>query len=315
MKRRIDDGISRGNTHMDITGGEPTVYPDIVKLVEYAAEHGISTCIITNGIVSSDKAEALMAAGVEEWLVSRHGTEPIHNYITNAPRSFTLQLRFLDVCRKQNVPVRFNCVLTKFNENILLEMAAEMLRFSPVVVNFINMNPHHEWMSKDLATQDVIADLPRSAPMLADAIALLEEGGVRVNVRYYPMCLLPKKYWRCVANDLHVVWELYDEVLGRDINCEWDYQIAPKTCETHLRWARRTSLLVEEQGYPCVACDAKTICGGVNRHFHRVYVSYHRQELCRPIVDSSLPKDDFYFFRRHNRKILSKEKNCLTAVS
>jgi hypothetical protein len=71
-------------------------------------------------------------------------------------------------------------------------------------VNFINMNPHHEWRDESLAVQDVIADLRVVEPNLNAAIEYLESEGIGVNVRYYPMCRIAEKYRRTVCNDKHV---------------------------------------------------------------------------------------------------------------
>ena len=50
VKKAIDDAKARGNKHITVTGGEPTFYPEIVQLVQYARRLDLSVEIITNAI-------------------------------------------------------------------------------------------------------------------------------------------------------------------------------------------------------------------------------------------------------------------------
>ena len=43
-----------GNTSVDIQGGEPTIYPDILELIRYCKEIGLHPTLITNGWALAD---------------------------------------------------------------------------------------------------------------------------------------------------------------------------------------------------------------------------------------------------------------------
>jgi MoaA/NifB/PqqE/SkfB family radical SAM enzyme len=296
IKNEIDSAILRGCNYMDITGGEPTIYPDIIRTIEYAKEKSLASCIITNGITSVDKIKNIIDSGLTDFLVSRHGLKETHNFITDYNYAYDKQVEFLDYIVR-DIPIRFNCVITQFNQNDLPAIAREMSEYSPYVVNFINMNPHYEWGTKSSETQKVMANLKIVEPHLNEAISILEDKNIRVNVRYYPMCRIDKEYWRCIANDLHVVFELYDSFYQRDINCEWDYEIQPKNIEAHSAWGIRTSKNNEEKSEPCSGCSLQNICGGINKHYHRISKEIYG-ELCTP-QDIAVP-NDFYYFRKDN---------------
>ena len=57
-----------GNSRVDITGGEPTIYPYLVPLVEHCHKIGLKPSIITHGQrLSRDLVVRLKLAGVEDF--------------------------------------------------------------------------------------------------------------------------------------------------------------------------------------------------------------------------------------------------------
>ena len=235
-----------------------------------------------------EKIWGLESAGLSEFLVSRHGQEETHNTITNNPKAYAKQHDFLrSLSYTGGITLRFNCVINKFNEGNLLAIAKEVAIWHPKIVNFINMNPHTDWMDKSLETQEVIADLRIVKPDLTEAIDFLENNKIGVNVRYFPYCGVEPRHWRTVCNDLHVTAD----------NFEWDYEIMPKTMEAYYQWGEETSNCVEEKGEPCNTCDAHNACGGANKHWHRASNALH-EELLEPQKLGFKP--DYYHYRRHN---------------
>jgi len=277
---------------MDITGGEPTIYPYIEEIVAYAKSKGVLSCIITNGIVTRSKAESILNAGLDGWLISRHGLKDTHNNVTNFSQAYDRQLEFLEFI-KGKAQIRFNCVIHKFNELELDKIADELRPYCPEIVNFINMNPHTDWISQSLATKDVIANLNTVEPLLNASIAILEKSGIGVNVRYYPMCRIAEEYRRCICNDLQVLFDPY----------EWDYQIEPKTFQAYEAWGKNTSNCNEEKGDPCNHCDLQNICGGANKHWHKASKDIHG-EVLKPQQLLTQGIKDFYYYRQHNTRTL-----------
>lgn len=293
-KQAIDEGCERGNGWMDITGGEPSIHPHIREIVEYAVSKGLKVCMITNGMISNDKLNSLIESGISEFLVSRHGLQGTHDFVTNHEGAYARQYNFLVHLKfLENTGLRFNCVINKFNQHELLHIAKELGKFKPKIVNFINMNPHHAWMDKSLETRDVIADLRIVKPELTKAIEHLESLGIGTNVRYYPMCGLPEKYWRCVCSDISVMFDPY----------EWDYETMPKTVDKYHQWGIETSKANEEKGEPCCDCDLQDICGGANKFWHKASNDEYG-ELLIAQKGLDVAKDDFYHYRGLNKLTL-----------
>mgnify|MGYP001589200293 CR=1 FL=1 len=77
VKAMLREAKSLGLDQVDISGGEPTIRPDLPELIRYARDIGfIKVCIITNGLRMADEkyVAVLVNAGMNEILLSTHGT-------------------------------------------------------------------------------------------------------------------------------------------------------------------------------------------------------------------------------------------------
>jgi MoaA/NifB/PqqE/SkfB family radical SAM enzyme len=293
MKKQVDAGKERGNTWVDITGGEPTIYPYIIELIKYIKTKGLKVCIITNGIVGKVKTQKLIDAGLDEFLVSRHGMEKEHNFITNTQNGYSQQCKFLNQI-KDKVQLRFNIVLTKYNQKDIENIGICLSEWNPKIINFINFNPHHEWKNEKVAASDIIADLRIVKKELNKIIPYLESKGIGVNVRYYPMCRIAEKYRRCVCNDLQVMFDFF----------EWDYNILPKSISRFYEWGLRASNANEEKKEPCCNCDLQNICGGGNKYFHKVSNKLYGETFNSQKIDN-INKMDYNYYRKLNKLCIS----------
>lgn len=286
LKDEVMFAKSRGNTYIDFTGGEPTIFPEMAELVKFTNENGMKCCIITNGLCGDNTTMKLINAGVDDWLISNHGIETVHNYLTKVPNSKNKQLDFIALLKGYNQSFRFNTVINKFNQETLVQHAEEMASLHPRIVNFINFNPHGDWSKNPESIRGVIANLRKVEPFLNVAIDTLEKAGIGVNVRYYPMCRIRKDLRRCVCNDLHVMFDPY----------EWDYKQLPKTLEAYGKWGIETSNMIEWKGFPCKACGIKHTCGGING----AYNCATKGEYIEAVEDKDIENKYFYAYRQDN---------------
>ena len=68
--------------HINITGGEPLLHPDLYLLIEQAAKRDITTAVLTNGtMLGINDAQRLKSLGVEYVQVSLDGTRKTHDAI------------------------------------------------------------------------------------------------------------------------------------------------------------------------------------------------------------------------------------------
>lgn len=286
MKNDLKKAKARGNNYFDVTGGEPFLYSHIIELLNFGHKLGMRSCIITSGLSKESRTKDVLDTGIDDFLVSVHGTEKVHDFIVQVEGARKKQIRFMEQIR-QRMKFRFNCVISSMNQHEILDIAKFMSKWEPTIVNFINFNPHRAWRDKNLA-REMVADLKIVMPQLDEAIDHLEEKSIGVNVRYYPMCKLKEDKRKNACNDLHVSLD----------KCEWDYDIQPKTLETFRSWGWRLSSGTEHHQYPCNTCDLEWICGGINKYF---YNASSQKSALSPVKGSGIEdKNDFYHYRKHN---------------
>ena len=295
----IGKGISRGNTWCDFTGGEPTLYPDIYQFIELLYKKEVGSTIITNGVVSEHITERLLGAGLSEFLISIHGTDSTHDFLAASGVRFH-QNEFLSRI-SDRIPIRFNFVINQFNQKEIYETAMWMSQWQPLIVNFINFNPHHGWRNNLEDAESIVPGLFIVEDQLNRAIKFLEDHGVGVNVRYYPMCRIAEEYRRCICNDLHVIFDPY----------EWDYCMPVKTTEKYLQWGVDATHRVENKDFPCNECDLQWICGGANKYFLEVTGN---DCLTQQQVDFTNYEDRFYFYYYRQYNSLTLNHKSIEAV-
>ena len=257
--------LERGNTSVDFTGGEPTIYPQMAEVIRYAESIGLHTCIITNGL-ALEKVKKLAEAGCTEWLLSIHGFEEQQDRVLNVPGAWDKMKRTARFLNESGCFVRVNCTLTRYNFKDLPKLAAYYdLEISPRIVNFINFNPHYEWGRHEQPEivqrlNEVQVCASEVAPWLKQALDYLNERKYWVNVRYFPLCLL-KGYEHHVCNNPQVMFDPY----------EWDYGVCPKTAEVYLEHGREFQRRINTREGVCASCGMIDVCGGLNRNYSQLH--------------------------------------------
>ena len=112
----IEDLRAAGAKGLIISGGEPTLDPDLFRYVEHARTLGFTNITLeTNAIqmAKSDYAERLSRAGVTDAFVSLHSGDPtVSDAITRAPGTHARTVQGIRALLEANVPVVINAVMT-----------------------------------------------------------------------------------------------------------------------------------------------------------------------------------------------------------
>lgn len=78
----IDEGKKMGVKNLDITGGEPLLYPQVEKVINYAVNLEYEVTLQTNGILFNKKRrKALKTCGLKNVMISVDGWEESHNWL------------------------------------------------------------------------------------------------------------------------------------------------------------------------------------------------------------------------------------------
>jgi len=199
-----------GNNSIDIQGGEPTLYPHIYELVSFCSEIGLSPTLITNAVElsDSDKAARFRDAGIRDFLVSIQGIGDVHDRIVGRDGAHVLQMAALRNLQGCGIPFRFNTVVSRSALPQLLDIAKLAEETGAGVVNFLGFNPFNDQQTGKRSTENVPRYEEIRAP-LEEAVDYLAGRNLEVNVRYFPLCLLPERLrhhsygFRQLPYDLH----------------------------------------------------------------------------------------------------------------
>jgi MoaA/NifB/PqqE/SkfB family radical SAM enzyme len=119
LLRSIDRLADHHLDHIVLSGGEPTLHPDLPALVAHAKGRGFRTVEIqSNGVKIADPeyAKRLADAGMDKLTVSLHSVDPAHSdKITRLPNGFGKTLRAVHNARELGVRTQIAHVITKSN--------------------------------------------------------------------------------------------------------------------------------------------------------------------------------------------------------
>ena len=136
---------------IDVTGGEPLLYRNLVEMLTLAKKMRFMTTVTTNGMLYPKLAERLVGK-VDALLFSIDSTDPDEHDRIRAMKSFHLSLEALAVARKLNQPLYISHVVT--NESF--DHVDEMVRFAKDQAAILYLNPcfsffGNEGLDKDKA--------------------------------------------------------------------------------------------------------------------------------------------------------------------
>ncbi len=113
----LDDAVAIGTKTLVITGGEPTLHPDLPWIVSEARRRGLATNLTTNGTLLDRHYAPLVAAGLDSLSISIDGLPETHDRLRGREGAHRLaweQLRRVVADRRVGV----NVYMTVTRENV-----------------------------------------------------------------------------------------------------------------------------------------------------------------------------------------------------
>lgn len=264
------DARARKRNYLEFIGGEPTIRPDVVYLIEKAKELGFEfITMATNGRMLSYKkiAKNLIGAGITEFIFSIHGhNAKLHDSLTQAPGSFKELMNGLANVKELGLKlIGSNTTIVKQN-----------YRYMPDIGKFILKNgiKNAEFIFADPTYGGVYNNFTEFMPRISEAAAYIHKCLDLVNgrddishwhIRYVPLCLF--RGYESRISELHERKIFHTEHLAPDF----------KNLDVTASRIRLSRIKPAK----CSKCRYYDICEGIWREYVRHYGS---KELL-PIID------------------------------
>lgn len=248
MKVLVDDLVDRSYFGIILTGGEPTLHPELPAIAAYARGRGLHVRMITNGwrLADPDYAAALADAGLEHVHVSVYSVRPeVEAKLRGTGGTLERAFAALTNANRLGIEVNVNCVISRLNADHLDENIRHFIRHHPYVRHFI-------WNNLDPSMGRAEVNQAQFTPRLADfeaslfrALTLLHSSGRSFRVEKVPLCYMTEFAWastetrKIVKGEERVVHFLDDKQTVRQTS--WEHIYAPG----------------------CDVCSLRSICGGL----------------------------------------------------
>ncbi len=259
IRKKLIEFSAKGLNHVTFTGGEPTLHPKFIPLLDFSKQAGYATYVTTNGGLFYSKTFCRRASrNLDELCFSVHGHNPsLHNFHTRNKDSFKLLRRAIENIESlpNNILGFANIVVTRHN----FEFLEKIIRFIGAYkkirqVLISNFAPEGQGLDN---FEDLVVPLKKFKsiiPHLAD-VSLKN----KITPRFFglPLCIL--NGYEDLSNDLH--W-------SSRVTLERDFKNGHLCLKKTLSYKPvRGRIKPLECGY----CKRRDVCGGLFRAYYKQF--------------------------------------------
>ena len=248
MKVLVDDLVARAYFGVILTGGEPTLHPDLPRICRYARESGLHVRMITNGhnLGNPGFAQAMADAGLQIVHVSVYSVRPdVEEQLRGVAGSIERAVRGIEAAHAAGIEININCVINAFNADHLDENIAYWIAHHPYIRHFVwnNLDPSMGRAEVNQATYTPrLSDFELS---LHGALTMLERSGRSFRVEKVPLCYMTDFAW--ASTETRKIVKLEERV----VHFLDEKQTVRQTSWDHL------------YAETCASCTLRPICGGL----------------------------------------------------
>lgn len=156
--------IPLGIEKVRLTGGEPLLRRDFVKLVEKISAHDVEVAVTTNGVLLESQAEALADAGLDRVTVSLDALDnETFQKMTDSDVDVSVVLAGIDAAIAAGLtPVKVNAVVRRgVNEHAIQDLV-NYFRGTGVIVRFIeymDVGSSNSWRLEEVISAKEMRDI------------------------------------------------------------------------------------------------------------------------------------------------------------
>jgi len=299
IARNIYAARRDGYTRLGLTGGEPLVRPDILKVIALGKSVGFDFIRVqTNGIKLADPAfcRALVKAGLTFCKFSFTTDKAAeHDRLVGVPGALKKALAGLANLRKLKIRLGTNILVNRLNYRRL----PEIIRFymERGITNFVVIYPVYIGAMAENAAEFGVS-LPDCSPYFLEAVRMMEAAGLGGEILFLntPPCLLKGRETLAIGLDVFNTVVTDPDGVRTDLDANAD---AGKV-----------------KGPPCRRCALATKCRGADRNYLKVFGWEGFEPISKPVSKKAAPQAGRLFFSDNERclvEILRQKKEVSTA--
>ncbi|MFH2006086.1 MAG: radical SAM protein [bacterium] len=269
----LEEAASQGVTLLDLDGGEPTLYPELLAVIDRARELGFERITVTsNGrMLSYENLAASLARRGVDLLISLHGpTAEVHDGLTRTESSFEQTCAGLRRAREVFRHVGVNTTVVRQNLEHLDALAALLVQERVDVWNVQLLTP----FGTAIGRADLAPDWEEAVTALRRLLSGWAEQ-LKIQIVGLPLCGL-EELERHGLDDHHKAVRRMRFVDGAEVNLA-DY-LNERRAHTEI----------------CHACERLQLCGGF-WDFETPFEDRHREgpgpHRAPPELPPKLPND------------------------
>lgn len=259
-KKQIDYYVDECKVNeIILSGGEPTLNPELKEIVKYAIKKGAFPRIITNAQKLADKdfLEELISAGLEHYMVSVYShVKEIHEKLTSTEGSYDNLMKALENLSEHEVAINVNITINAYNINNLKQTVEFLTNKFPDIKHFVFNNLDYTGRAKD--NPDTVPRLVDLELPLHNTLSYLTGKGKTFRVERVPLCYLTG-FEQFSTETRRIVKEQAYRCLFLDSNGR------------RLLEKEKTKEFYYIKGDACNVCKLCQICAGLNDR----YISLH----------------------------------------
>jgi MoaA/NifB/PqqE/SkfB family radical SAM enzyme len=255
LLRKIDLCAESGHDMVVLSGGEPTIRPDLLEAASHTARRGLDFGLVTNGRMLSygSLLDRLFDRRLRYVHVSLHGDRRVHDAmvvvishgesLSGARQAAALGLR-----------PTINCVVTRHNIDHLRALVDLLTGDDSLTLKFSMVEAKGRALER---FDEIVPTVTEAAAAIVDAMAYARDRGVSTRHDGVPLCLLPG------------LEHLLDDLVANG------FRSMSEACEKELfpiDEANKTKPLDT-----CEGCAHRVRCPGL-------YVAYHARRGAREIA-------------------------------
>ena len=289
IARNIYSAYKNGYRRLGLTGGEPLIRPDILKVIALGRSVGFRFIRVqTNGIKLADPAfcRALVKAGLTFCKFSFTTDRAAdHDALVGVPGALKKALAGLENLRKLKIRLGTNILVNRLNYKRLPEIIKFYLGRG--ITNFVIIYPVYNGAMADNAKKLGVS-LPDCEPYFEAAVRTMEAAGLPGEILFLntPPCFLNGREKLAIGLDLFNT--LVTDPLGGRTDLDANAEAA------------------KVKGPPCRACALNKKCRGADEH----YISNFGWAGFRPVKKPGAAKK----VRATGRVYLSDNEKCLVEI-